>query len=153
MKREPDIKLLILGLGALSLLACGGQPEAPPTLVANEVAIYVDDPEATWAEAGGSDFSALLSFSVAYWGGKGNALVGWSLHIHGGGGGSTDVEGRSMSMGVEIGPCVKALPIPHEVGHAMLYLQTGDPDRHHTDPRWDTLPLPGCRKDAPHHNS
>jgi hypothetical protein len=147
MKRgSTEVALLVLGLAASG---CGGEEEAsPPALVTNEVAVFVDDPEATWAGTGGSELSALLSFSVTYWGGSGNALAGWSLHIHHGGGGSTNVESRSMSMGTELGPCVGALPVPHEVGHAMLYLLTGDPDGHHTDPRWKTLPRPGCHKPA-----
>ena len=61
MKRgSTEVALLVLGLAASG---CGGEEEAsPPALVTNEVAVFVDDPEATWAGTGGSELSALLSF-------------------------------------------------------------------------------------------
>lgn len=38
-------------------------------------------------------------------------------------------------MTLDLGPCIEAAPIPHEVGHVVLGLARGyDPD--HTDPRW-----------------
>jgi hypothetical protein len=128
--------------------ACGGTmdggSERTPDAVADGIAVFVEDPGAHWA-SDANRLTAAIQSALGYWGAAPGTLAGWTIRIQPGGGGLTDTAAHVISMGDELGPCVDALPMTHEVGHAALYLATGDPDPHHRDLRWNKIRPPMCR--------
>jgi hypothetical protein len=91
---------------------------------------------------------AAAADGARWWGADPAILDGWSVVVVDGAftcgrlasaGGCTLVEEREIRVSTDLGPCVGALPVAHEVGHVALWTATGDADARHADPRWAAL--------------
>lgn len=137
----PAIFVILLALFAIG---CGGLPAATPLQIITETDAEwtktPDFPERVWNA---------VDSALAYWGATRETIAGWTISVTdnvpcwGGimAAGSCTLAGevRTIYIGTNFGPCIEVAPIDHEVGHAVLWEQTGDLDPNHTDPRWNNL--------------
>ena len=85
---------------------------------------------------------AVAAAAAGWWGASLSDLDGWTLAVidpplEAPDAGGLTLFGRArIEVSTAFGPCVEAAPIPHEIGHAVLFVTTGDPDSHHLDSRW-----------------